>query len=146
MVTIMAKYSSPDAARSAAGKAKYTSPDAARSAAGKGGMKPKTTTTAPAKIKVSQSTINGIKSLGMKTSLKLAGMNAKAAKGGVAAEFNEGVRRMYGDRRYNIATGATKPTTPKATKPKATSPDAARRSATTPKYKSADSARRSSMK
>jgi hypothetical protein len=98
------------------------------------------------KIKVSQSTINDIKKLGMTKSLKLAGMNAKAAQGGVAAEWNEGVRRMYGDRRFQDATRNSNPAAPKATKPTApryTSPDNARSGKTAPKYTSADSARRS---
>jgi hypothetical protein len=108
---------------------------------GAGGAKKKS---APAKIKVSQSTIDGIKKLGMKTSLKLAGMNAKAAQGGVAAEFNEGVRRMYGDRRYQDATRNSNPVAPTA--PRYSSADNARSGKTTPKYTSPDAARRSAKK
>ena len=119
-------------------KAKYSGPDAARKSAGSTTKK----TAAPAKIKVSQSTINDIKKLGMTQSLKLAGMNAKAAQGGVAAEWNEGVRRMYGDRRYQNATRNSQPAAPKApTAPRYTSPDNARAGKTATKYKSADSAR-----
>jgi hypothetical protein len=58
---------------------------------------------APKKIKVSQSTIDDIKKLGMTKSLKLAGMNKDAAQAGMTAEFAEGVRRMYGERRYQAA-------------------------------------------
>jgi hypothetical protein len=58
---------------------------------------------APKKIKVSQSTIDDIKKLGMTKALKLAGMNKNAEQSGMTAEFAEGVRRMYGDRRYQAA-------------------------------------------
>ena len=56
------------------------------------------------KIRVSQSTINDIKSLGMTKALALAGKNKNAEQAGLVAEFAEGVRRMYGDRRYQAAT------------------------------------------
>ena len=52
--------------------------------------------------KVSQSTINDIKRMGMTEALKLAGKNGKTA-GGLASEFQEGVRRMYGARRLEAA-------------------------------------------
>ena len=52
--------------------------------------------------KVSQSTIDSIKKLGMSEALKLAGKNGKPA-GGLAAEFQEGVRRMYGANRLAAA-------------------------------------------
>lgn len=50
------------------------------------------------KIKVSQETIDRIKKLGMTESLKMAGKTGKAA-GGYASELEEGIRRMYGERR-----------------------------------------------
>lgn len=52
------------------------------------------------KVKVSQKTIDDIKRLGMKKSLELAGFNKGAEQSGAVAEFAEGVRRMYGERRY----------------------------------------------
>ena len=55
------------------------------------------------KIKVSQSTIDDIKKLGMTKALKLAGQNYGAEQGGKVAEFAEGVRRMYGETRYQNA-------------------------------------------
>ena len=72
---------------------------------------------APKKIKVSQKTIDDIKKLGMTKALKLAGMNKDAEQGGAVAEFAEGVRRMYGDRRYQAAIY-----TPKASPGPANSP------------------------
>jgi hypothetical protein len=48
--------------------------------------------------KVSQATIDDIKRMGMTKALKLAGKNGKTS-GGMAREFQEGVRRMYGARR-----------------------------------------------
>jgi len=89
-----------------------------------------------AKVKVSQSTINDIKKMGMAKALKLAALNAKADQGGVAAEWNEGVKRMYGARRFAEAT--------KSNKVVAKSADAARKGAmgsSPAKYKSADAAR-----
>lgn len=94
--------------------------------------------------KVSQKTIDEIKKMGMTNALKLVKMYASQGKGlgkeGAAmrkegqnylrGEQAEGVRRLYGDRRYNIATGVTKPSTkkkPSTSKPKYTSPDAARK-------------------
>jgi hypothetical protein len=91
---------------------------------------------APAKVKVSQSTINDIKKMGMAEALKLVKMYSGQGKGlGKAGadmraegskflkgEMAEGVRRMYGDRRFAEAT--------KTKKKAASSPDAARRSAT----------------
>ena len=64
------------------------------------------------KQKVSQSTINEIKSMGMTKALKMAKMNAGAYQGGLVAEYQEGTRRLYGDRRFAAAT-ATKPPKPK---------------------------------
>ena len=55
------------------------------------------------KIKVSQSTIDDIKRLGMTKALKLAGQNKGAEQSGAVAEFAEGVRRMYGETRYQNA-------------------------------------------
>lgn len=55
--------------------------------------------------KVSQSTIDDIKRMGMTEALKLAGKNGSTA-GGAAREFQEGVRRMYGARR--LAESKTK--------------------------------------
>jgi hypothetical protein len=84
--------------------------------------------------RVSQATIDDIKRMGMTKALKLAGKNGKTS-GGMAREFQEGVRRMYGARRLTEAkakyapvksksadaarAGATKPT---ASKPTATKP------------------------
>lgn len=51
---------------------------------------------------VRQSTINDIKKMGMTAALKLAGTNGKTA-GGLAREFQEGVRRMYGAERLAAA-------------------------------------------
>lgn len=48
--------------------------------------------------KVSQATIDDIKRMGMTKALQLAGKNGKTS-GGMAREFQEGVRRMYGARR-----------------------------------------------
>ena len=56
------------------------------------------------KVKVSQSTIDDIKKLGMTKALKLAGLNKGATQSGKVAEFAEGVRRMYGETRYQNAT------------------------------------------
>lgn len=60
--------------------------------------------------KVSQSTIDSIKKMGMTEALKLAGKNGKTS-GGMAREFQEGVRRMYGAKRLEAAkaTYAPKP-------------------------------------
>jgi hypothetical protein len=60
--------------------------------------------------KVSQSTIDSIKKMGMTEALKLAGKNGATA-GGMAREFQEGVRRMYGAKRLATAkaTYAPKP-------------------------------------
>ena len=55
-----------------------------------------------AKIKVSQKTIDSIKKLGMTEALKLAGKNGNPA-GGMASEYQEGIRRMYGARRLTEA-------------------------------------------
>lgn len=86
-------------------------------------------------MKVSQSTIDDIKKLGMTKALKLAGINSKAPQSGMVGEFAEGVRRMYGDRRYQASINKTYPTAPgskvnytarAAAKKVAKSPDQAR--------------------
>jgi hypothetical protein len=60
------------------------------------------------KIKVSQSTIDDIKKLGMTKALKLAKQNAGATQGGLVKEYQEATRRLYGDKRFSAATkGAT---------------------------------------
>lgn len=58
--------------------------------------------------KVSQSTIDDIKRMGMTKALALAGRNGNTA-GGVAREFQEGVRRMYGAKRLEAAKTAAMP-------------------------------------
>lgn len=76
-------------------------PDQARAAA----AKPK-----PTKIKVKQDMIDSIKGQGMARALKRAAeIKATGAKG--EAEFLEGVRRMYGERRLAEATAAVKANT-----------------------------------
>jgi hypothetical protein len=52
--------------------------------------------------RVSQATIDSIKKMGMTEALKLAGKNGKTS-GGMAREFQEGVRRMYGAKRLEAA-------------------------------------------
>jgi hypothetical protein len=54
-------------------------------------------------IKVSQSEINSIKKLGMKKALEIAGMNKGSEQAGAVASFAEGVRRLYGETRYQNA-------------------------------------------
>lgn len=54
-------------------------------------------------IKVSQSEINSIKKLGMKKALEIAAMNKGSVQQGAVASFAEGVRRLYGDTRYQNA-------------------------------------------
>jgi histone H1/5 len=58
------------------------------------------------KVKVSQSTIDDIKGLGMAKALRLAKMNAKGPQAGLVKEYQEATRRLYGDRRFAAATGA----------------------------------------
>jgi hypothetical protein len=60
-------------------------------------------------IKVSQSTINAIKKLGMKQALSMAKMNAKAEQAGLIAEYQEATRRLYGDTRFAKSTGVSQP-------------------------------------
>lgn len=101
------------------------------------------------KVKVSQSTIDDIKKLGMDKALKLAKMNAKATQGGLVAEYQEATRRLYGDKRFAAATGA-KPAAKSAASmgskqkiynPKyATSPSATKQKVYNPKYASKPSA------
>ena len=63
-------------------------------------------------IKVKQDMIDFIKAQGMEKSLKRAGsLKAKGTKG--EAEFIEGVRRMYGDRRLSAAAAKVKVAPPK---------------------------------
>ncbi len=90
---------------------------------------------------VSAATIKDIKRMGMTAALKLAGTNNKTA-GGVAREFQEGVRRMYGADRLAAAKA-------KYGKPVASSADAARagaRKPSKPVAKSADAARAAATK
>ena len=75
--------------------------------------------------KVSQATIDSIKKMGMTEALKLAGKNGPTA-GGMAREFQEGVRRMYGAQR--LAAAKSKYSGP-ASKPTVKSADAARAAA-----------------
>jgi len=101
------------------------------------------------KVKVSQSTINDIKGLGMTKALNLAKMNAKSPQAGLVAEYQEATRRLYGDKRFAAATGA-KPAAKGAAStgskqkiynPKyATSPSATKQKVYNPKYASKPSA------
>ena len=61
------------------------------------------------KVKVSQSTIDDIKKLGMTKALKLAKQNAGATQGGLVKEYQEATRRLYGDKRFSAATKAATP-------------------------------------
>jgi hypothetical protein len=75
------------------------------------------------KVKVSQSTIDDIKGLGMAKALRLAKMNSKATQGGLVAEYQEATRRLYGDRRFAAATGAApKKAAPSKVAPKPSNP------------------------
>jgi len=58
------------------------------------------------KVKVSQSTIDDIKKLGMTKALKLAKRNAGASQSGLVKEYQEATRRLYGDRRFAAATSS----------------------------------------
>jgi hypothetical protein len=80
-------------------------------------------------VKVSQSTIDDIKKLGMTKALKLASKNAGASQGGLVKEYQEATRRLYGDRRFNAATG-------KSSAPAKMSPNAADYAASKSKSKS----------
>jgi len=104
---------------------------------------------------VTQSTINSIKKMGMTKALELAGKNNKTS-GGMAREFQEGVRRMYGADRLAAAKSkygkpaAAKPSTasrPPVAKPKASTasrpPVAAK--ATTTKPVAATAAKKSQV-
>lgn len=93
------------------------------------------------KIKVSQSTIDDIKKMGMTKALKLAGQNSKAAQGGLVKEYQEATRRLYGEKRFAAATGKSSTSAPKYT-----SPDAARAANKPAKYKSPDAARSAASK
>ena len=90
------------------------------------------------KIKVSQSTIDDIKKMGMAKALKLAGQNSKAAQGGLVKEYQEATRRLYGEKRFAAATGQASTA---SSGPKYKSPDAARAANKPAKYKSPDAAR-----
>ena len=84
--------------------------------------------------RVSQATIDDIKRMGMTEALKLAGKNGPTA-GGMAREFQEGVRRMYGAQRLAAAKSKYSGT---ATKPGSNkSADAARAGSTKPATKAA---------
>lgn len=82
--------------------------------------------------KVSQATIDSIKKMGMTEALKLAGKNGATA-GGVAREFQEGVRRMYGAQRLAAAKSKYSGTATKTGTAK--SADEARASANKPATK-----------
>lgn len=58
------------------------------------------------KVKVSQSTIDDIKKMGMAKALKLASQNSKASQAGLVKEYQEATRRLYGEKRFAAATGA----------------------------------------
>lgn len=78
---------------------------------------------------VTQATINSIKKMGMTEALKLAGKNNKTS-GGMAREFQEGVRRMYGADR--LAAAKAKYGKPAAAKPSiASRPPVAAKATTT---------------
>ena len=60
------------------------------------------------KTKVSQGTIDQIKSMGMTKALgSVKGAAASSKDDASAKSFAEGVRRLYGDKRYNTAVGKT---------------------------------------
>ena len=80
-----------------------------------------TKTVATPGTKVSQATINKIKSMGMAKALKSAGS--------ASPEMREGIKRLYGASRFNAAVSSTKPY---ASKPAAKSADAARAAAMKP--------------
>jgi hypothetical protein len=72
------------------------------------------------KTKVSQGTIDQIKSMGMTKALgSVKGAAASSKDDSSAKAFAEGVRRLYGDQRYNAAVGkpATKSPAAKPSKP-----------------------------
>ena len=75
-------------------------------------------------IKVSQSEIDSIKKLGMKKALQIAALNKGSEQKGAVGSFNEGVRRLYGETRYQNAVY-----TPKASPGIMSSPRATERSA-----------------
>jgi len=85
-------------------------------------MKPKTKTydksSWDTKTKVSQGTIDNIKSMGMTSALKMvkdySNSNVKANPGN--REFLEGVRRLYGDQRFNAAGGSSSKTASSSSK------------------------------
>lgn len=69
-------------------------------------------------IKVSEGMIKNIKKMGMKSALEVAAMNKTAPQEGGIAAFQEGVRRLYGDVRFQNAVY-----TPKASPGPIGSPD-----------------------
>lgn len=85
----------------------YTSDYAGSSKAKSKSVKPKNVNK---NIKVSQSEIDTIKKMGMTKAL--------ASAGSASASMQEGIRRLYGERRYQAATykpnGVTMPTAPKS--------------------------------
>jgi len=100
----------------------------------KAAMKTKTVVTPG--TKVSQATIDKIKSMGMTAALKKAGT--------ASPEMREGIKRLYGAKRFNAAVSSTKPYNVGPSKPVAKSPDEARgamKAPSKPVYKSADAAR-----
>ena len=87
---------------------------------------------------VTQSTIDSIKKMGMTEALKLAGKNGKTS-GGMAREFQEGVRRMYGAKRLEAAKAKYAP----VAKPKfstASRPPVASKATTKPAAKGSSAA------
>ena len=84
----------------ASSKKSYTSDYAASSKPKSKSVRPKNVNK---NIKVSQSEIDSIKKLGMKKALKIAGMNKGSVQEGAVASFAEGVRRLYGETRYQNA-------------------------------------------
>lgn len=92
----------------------------------------KTKTVATPGTKVSQATIDKIKSMGMTAALKKAGA--------ASPEMREGIKRLYGAKRFNAAVSSTKPYNSRPS----SSADAARAGAMKPAKpvtKSADAAR-----
>lgn len=68
------------------------------------------------KVKVSQSTIDDIKRLGMSKALRLAKENAAGPQEGLVKEYQEATRRLYGDKRFSAATGSASKKTGTASK------------------------------
>ena len=86
------------------------------------------------KVKVSQSTIDDIKRLGMSKALRLAKENAAGPQEGLVKEYQEATRRLYGDRRFAAATGSAPKKAVAGSKPKVYNPKyASKPSPTNPK-------------